>query len=145
MKVLLAVDESEFSHAALETLIRQFKPQRTEVRILHVVEPISISPPPQMAAGYAPELEGDFAEAQKLVNKAGDMLRGAGFAVNTAVEQGEAREKIIDDATEWGADLIMTGSHGRKGLRRFLLGSVAESVARHAPCSVEIVRVPRHP
>ena len=49
-------------------------------------------------------------------------------------------ERIIDSAAEWRADLIVVGSHGRSGIPRFLLGSVAEFVARHAKCSVEIVR-----
>ncbi|MGA3128412.1 MAG: universal stress protein [Candidatus Korobacteraceae bacterium] len=53
---------------------------------------------------------------------------------------GDIREKIIDDASGWGADLIVVGSHGRSGIQRFLLGSMAEFVARHAKCSVEIVR-----
>jgi nucleotide-binding universal stress UspA family protein len=144
MRILVAVDDSEFSQAALRALIKQIAPQNSEVRVLHVVEPISTAPPPQMAAGYAPELEPELADAQKLVQKAAETLQGAGFSVSTAVEQGDVREKIVDHAAEWGADLIITGSHGRRGIRRFLLGSVAESVARHALCSVEIVRVPRH-
>jgi nucleotide-binding universal stress UspA family protein len=50
--------------------------------------------------------------------------------------------EIVDRAAEWHADLIVLGSHGRHGLDRFLIGSVSEYVARHAPCSVEIVRMP---
>jgi nucleotide-binding universal stress UspA family protein len=69
-------------------------------------------------------------------------LRASGFRVSTAVETGDTRERIIDSAERWFADLILLGSHGRRGATRFLLGSVAESVARHAPCSVEIVRAP---
>ncbi|HTV55689.1 MAG TPA: universal stress protein [Terriglobia bacterium] len=144
MKILLAVDDSKFSQEALKALIRQISPHNAEVRVLHVVEPISTSAPPQMAAGYAPELESEMGEARRLVEKAAESLRDAGFSVETAVEQGDVRERIVDDATEWGADLIIAGSHGRRGIRRFLLGSVAESVARHAACSVEIVRSPRH-
>lgn len=49
---------------------------------------------------------------------------------------------ILDCATEWRADLIVVGSHGRKGVTRFVLGSVSEAVARHAHCSVEIARLP---
>lgn len=142
MKVILAVDHSMFSEQALQTLIAQISPQHTEVRVLHVVEPISMSAPPQMAADYAPEMAGEFTEGHKLVKKAAETLRLAGFKVETAVEQGGIREKIIDYAAAWHADLIVLGSHGRTGLGRFLLGSVAESVARHAPCSVEIVRLP---
>jgi nucleotide-binding universal stress UspA family protein len=47
---------------------------------------------------------------------------------------------IFQEAAEWGADLIVAGSHGRRGASRFLLGSVSEPVAFHAKCSVEIIR-----
>lgn len=142
MKILLAVDDSKFSEAAVEALMAQFRPEETEIRVLHVVEPIAVSPPPQMSAGYAPELKGQIREGQALVEGAAGKLRAAGFKASTAVETGDTREKIIDSAEQWHADLILLGSHGRHGMRRLLLGSVAESVVRHAPCSVEIVRAP---
>ncbi|MGA1999681.1 MAG: universal stress protein [Terriglobales bacterium] len=69
-------------------------------------------------------------------------LTSAGFRVSTSVAEGNAKSVILDKAAEWHADLIALGSHGRKGLERFLLGSVSEAVARHAPCSVLIVRMP---
>jgi nucleotide-binding universal stress UspA family protein len=47
---------------------------------------------------------------------------------------------ILEEARQWGADLIVLGSHGRGGMERFLMGSVAETVATHAECSVEVVR-----
>jgi nucleotide-binding universal stress UspA family protein len=53
---------------------------------------------------------------------------------------GHAEEVIINTAKEWGAELIVLGSHGHSGFRRFLLGSVSQAIASHAPCSVEIVR-----
>ena len=65
-----------------------------------------------------------------------------GFKAHTAVEIGDVRVSILDTAAEWHADLIAVGSHGQRGIESFLLGSVAESVARHAKCSVEIVRTP---
>ena len=142
MKILLAVDDSPFSEATAQTLIAQFDPARTEVRVIHVVEPIAISAPPQMDPQYYPELREQVKEAQELVARVARKLEGAGFRVSTAVEKGDARSVIVDAATAWNPDLIMIGSHGRKGLSRFLLGSVSESVARHARCSVEIVRIP---
>lgn len=50
---------------------------------------------------------------------------------------------ILDEAANWHADLIVVGSHGRRGLDRFLLGSVSETVAIYAHCSVEVLRSPR--
>jgi nucleotide-binding universal stress UspA family protein len=79
-------------------------------------------------------------QAEILVTKVAEVLRSKGLKVTAAVEHGDPRSKIIDTAKEWHADLIVLGSHGRKGLDRFLMGSVSEAVARHAPCSVQIVR-----
>jgi nucleotide-binding universal stress UspA family protein len=93
-----------------------------------------------MAPGYAPELDDQKKPADELLERIASELRCGGFKVDTSVEVGDIRERIIDAAQEWGADLIVVGSHGRSGIPRFLLGSVAEFVARHAECSVEIVR-----
>ncbi len=140
MKILIGIDDSQSSEGVLTAIVTQFKAEGTMVRILHVLQPIAPSAPPQMSPGYAPELEDQKKEARNLVERIGGELSRAGFTVDTAVEIGDIREKIIDCAAEWGADLIVVGSHGQRGIRRFLLGSVAEFVARHARCSVEIVR-----
>src|SRR5208283_5352566 len=66
----------------------------------------------QMAPGYASELEDQKKQARELVERIAKELRSAGFKVNTAVEVGDIRESIIDCASEWGADLIVVGSHG---------------------------------
>ena len=145
MKILLAVDDSKFSEAALEAVIAQSSPQGTEVLVLHVVEPITIAPPPEMSPSYAPELEIQVKEAHELVEREVQKLRAAGVKARGEVQTGDIRGKILDTAAELGADLIVLGSHGRKGVQRFLLGSVAENVARHAQCSVEIVRIGARP
>ena len=146
MKILLAVDGSEFSRAATQALVSQMRWEGAEVLVLRLIEPRAFFTPPQMAPAYAPEKEGiikeDFLSAQESVDQASQALRAAGFTVNTRVVEAEARNGILDIAAEWRADLVVLGSHGRKGLRRFLLGSVAEFVARHAHCSVWIVRLP---
>ena len=141
MKILIAIDESKSSGDVLKAVVAQFRTENTDVRVLHVLQPIAPAPP-QMAPGYAPELEGLKKPAQELVERIGNELRSAGFKVDTAVEIGDIRETVIDSAAAWGADLIVVGSHGQRGIQRFLLGSVAEFVARHAKCSVEIVRAP---
>jgi nucleotide-binding universal stress UspA family protein len=141
MKILIGIDDSKFSGDLVRAMVMQFRTEHTEVRVLHVLEPIAPAPP-QMATGYAPELEDQKKPARELVERIAEELRSAGFKVDTAVEVGDIREGIIDSAAEWGADLIVVASHGRRGIQRFLLGSVAEFVARHAKCSVEIVRTP---
>ena len=143
MKILLAIDDSKFSEAATKSLAGQFRPQDSEVRVLHVVEPTLIAEPPQMSAGYYPELEDQLPEAREVVDRVANTLSSVGFRVTKSVATGDARSIILENAAEWNADLIVLGSHGRKGLERFFLGSVSEAVARHALCSVLIVRIPK--
>jgi universal stress protein A len=148
MKILLAIDGSKFSEWAVQAVVAQTKPNHADVRILHVIEPI-----PQYADGLSwgyglqagNVLEEEREQAQGLLAKAARELRDAGFQVETAVEVGDAKAVIVDAAAQWPADLIVLGSHGRKGLERFLMGSVSEAVARHAPCSVQIVRSQARP
>jgi nucleotide-binding universal stress UspA family protein len=142
MKILVGVDDSKFSEEALRAIVAQIRPQGAEVRLLHVLQPIALSAPPQMSAKYVPELEDQGKQARELVERAAKTLRTAGFKADTVVEKGDVRLKIIDSAADWNADLIVVGSHGRSGIPRLMLGSVAEFVAHNAPCSVEIVRTP---
>ncbi len=151
MKILLAVDGSKFSDAAVQSVIEQVPPQGTEVRVLHVVEPPSkglefaVAAAEQVAGcalSLAPEVEAELKRADALVAKSAELLRSKGLTAIAAVEQGDPKSKIIEAASKCRADLIVVGSHGRKGLEHFLLGSVSEAVARHAECSVEIVRIP---
>lgn len=140
MRLLLAVDNSEYSLEAVRQVSTHFNPKTTEIKMLHVLTPASYSTPPQMSRGYAPEMKELEKEARSYVEDVAKELRIAGFAVDGTVETGEARSTIIDSAADWGADLIVVGSRGHKGLERLLLGSVAESVVRHAKSSVLVVR-----
>jgi nucleotide-binding universal stress UspA family protein len=142
MKVLMGVDDSEFSGDLVRSIVKQFRSETTEVLVLHVLQQVGPAVP-EMDAGYAPEMQGEGKLAHALVDRIARDLRGAGFKADTAVEGGDVRESIIDAAMKWGADLIVVGSHGQRGIRRFLLGGAAEFVARHASCSVEIVRRPK--
>lgn len=141
MKILLCVDTSDNSEAAVRTVAAQCHPQETEVRVFHVLQPVTLSAAPQMDPMYTPELAIEGSEARKLVDCVADQLRKAGFRAQPVVAKGDIRESIVNAAEQWQADLIVVGSHGRGGsLRRMLLGSVAEFVARQAPCSVLIAR-----
>jgi nucleotide-binding universal stress UspA family protein len=136
MRILLATDGSNFSEAATKMIITQWQPKGTEVRVLNVVDlPLLI--PTMYAAGYREE---SLREGEETVHKAEELLLKAGYKVETAVEEGDPKTKIVEDAAQWKADMVVLGSHGRKGLDRFLMGSVADAVARHSPCTVEIVR-----
>jgi len=144
MKILLTIDDSKFSEAATQALIAQAQPKGTEVRVLHVIESL----PAAYSGGewgYIVDWQRVGQEQRKqaetLLTRAAKTLRDAGFTVTTAIEEGSPKSIIVDSAAKWPADLIVLGSHGRKGLDRFLLGSVSEAIARHAPCSVQIVRM----
>jgi nucleotide-binding universal stress UspA family protein len=142
MKVLMGIDDSKYAGDVVRAFAAQFRAENTEVLVLHVLQPMGLSAPPEMAMGYAPELADLKQPAHELVERIANQLRSAGFKAESAVEVGDVRERILDSAVEWRADLIVMGSHGQRGIQRFLLGSVAEFVARHAKCSVEIIRTP---
>jgi len=143
MRILLAIDDSKFSEAVMNALIAQAPPKSSEVRVLHVIEPL-----PAIYGGsewgYVMDWQAVTREQRKqaeaLLARAAQTLRGAGIEVTTAIEEGAPKAVILDAAAKWPADLILVGSHGRRALDRFLMGSVSEAVARHAPCSVQIVR-----
>jgi nucleotide-binding universal stress UspA family protein len=149
MKVLLAVDGSEFSDAAVKEVIRRCPPNDTEVRVLHAVEWMKDMPlyaqfaeGPTAGQDAVESRNRSFDRAEWLVARTAGELQKAGFRTSVTTPDMDPRHAIIDGARDWGADLIVLGSHGRRGLDRLLLGSVAESVVRHAPCSVEVVRLP---
>jgi nucleotide-binding universal stress UspA family protein len=144
MRVLLAIDESKYSEQAERAVLAQLRKTGTEVRVLHVVEPISsyVSADlfPHLVA-HSAQIEKDrHKQARELVERAARRLRKAGFKASEAVEDGDPKTKIVDHAAKWPADLVVLGSHGLKGIDRLLMGSVSAAVSNHAGCSVEIVR-----
>ena len=145
MKILVAIDGSKFSEATTQAVLKHTQTKDTEVALLHVVEPLPAVVGDETRV-YIPDMEAmrqaQLKQAEALVAWAANLLRPAGFKVSTLVEEGDPVTKIIDRAAAWKADLIVLGSHGLKGFERLLLGSVSEGVARHAPCTVEIVRMP---
>jgi nucleotide-binding universal stress UspA family protein len=147
MKILLAVDDSACSTAAADAVIRQFRPRETEVRALNVDEwpkglPISM----QFAGGEsaANDLcvlhETVQHKNRALVADVATRLERAGFSARTELRAGDASREIVDAAAAWQPDLIVMGSHGRRGFNRLMLGSVSDHVMRHADCSVEVIR-----
>ena len=140
MRVLVAVDDSGFAEDLLRAVVAGIRHENTEVLVLQVRQPVDTVPPPEMAQGYAPELEDEKQPARALVEQIAAELSRAGFTAKTEVRIGDVTETVLERAAGWHADLITVGSHGQKSIHNFLLGSVAESVARRAGCSVVIVR-----
>ncbi|MFZ0283748.1 MAG: universal stress protein [Terriglobales bacterium] len=150
MKILLAADGSSCSTKAVLAVANRPWPADTEVRILSVIQLLTPEMP-NTAAPLASEYPTTLLEevwkearvhAEEAVADARKTISAAGLRVceHRATPVGEPRAVILDVAESWGADLIVLGSHGRRGLNRILLGSVSESVALYAHCSVEVVR-----
>jgi nucleotide-binding universal stress UspA family protein len=146
MKILLAIDGSTFSDAAVREVATKPWTVNSEVRIVSVVEPpllptVETWAPPN---NYLEALEAAGEDqARSIVNKAADQVRkaqGDQLRVSTAIVKGHPKHAIIAEADVWDADLILMGSHGYRGLARLWLGSVSQAVASHANCSVGIVR-----
>ncbi|NOT59569.1 MAG: universal stress protein [Acidobacteria bacterium] len=146
MKILLAVDGSDYSKRAVESIAARPWPADSEIKVLSAIE-LPFSPSPEVWAlpdSYYAQLQKQATEsATKAAQEAADFLTQTAatpLRISTATELGLAREVILDTAEKWEADLIVLGSHGYNAFKRFMLGSVSHAVATHAPCSVEIVR-----
>ena len=145
-KILVAVDGSSTSTAALGEALALAKDGDAKLRLLHVVD--SPYAYPDVMYGH---VAGDLEELRRAWRKAGleildeavAQARRAGLEPETRLLESNGLRvsgAIIEEARQWGADLIVVGTHGRRGLDRLLLGSVAEGAARTAPVSVLLVR-----
>jgi nucleotide-binding universal stress UspA family protein len=146
MKILLATDGSDCSRSAVEAVADRPWPEGSEVKVLSVME-LPYLPTTEtwmLPETYFKEVEGATTErAEDAVNQAKERLKSSAanqLVISAEIASGSAKDVILDAAENWGADLIVVGSHGVNGWRRFLLGSVSHAVATHAHCSVEIVR-----
>jgi len=150
MKILLATDGSDYSKAAVNSFVERPWPEDSEVKIISAME-IPYAPTTEtwvLPDSYYSELERVAREhAEAAIKDAVERIesgKSPGLEIITKIIGGSAREVILDEAEKWDADLIVLGSHGYSGWRRFLLGSVSHAVATHAHCSVEIVRQKPH-
>ena len=143
MKVLVAIDDSVCSQNTLEYIMKRAWNEDDHFMVLSVVEPI----PVEVGVGFMPPPSGEieqglYDDAARLVAKAGALLheKFPKLLVEVKVSTGLAAETICNVAAAFDADLILMGSHGRKGISHFFLGSVAEEVLKKSPCSVEVVK-----
>ena len=132
-RVLLATDGSKTSAQAARAVAGRPWPEGSEFRVISVEEPWTIKS----------SRVRDEKEAQEAVSSAEQVLASAGLKATGAVLSGNTKQAILQEAQKWAAELIVVGSHGRRGFRRFLLRSVSEAVAMNAHCSVVVVRAPR--
>jgi len=142
MKILLAIDGSDSSKAAASSVAGRPWPGNSEARVFICADP------------FEGTVEQDFSSIEELTSRrevgmtAEEMavlhvmrvVSSAGLKTTGEVSIGYPKAKIVDKAKNWRADLVVVGSHGRRGIERILLGSVSEAVALHAHCSVEVIR-----
>jgi len=148
MKILLAIDGSPCSDAAVEEVGRRPWPDGSAIKSLTTFE-LPAPPTPEgwaLPANYFEELDTALKQqARNTVDRALATLKpklSTTISVDAQILPGPPRSVILDEAEAWGADLIVVGSHGYRAWERLLLGSVSQAVVSHAKCSVEVVRCP---
>src|SRR5215813_8348908 len=137
MRVLIPLDVRSGNGKAVNAAAARPWPNGTAFCLLHVLVPAT---PPMVVPRLFEISKKTILE--RLEQVAGP-LRKAGWKVRTEVREGSPARAINSFAKEWAADLVMVGSHERSQLACRFLGGTAQSVMRHAPCSVEIVRAER--
>jgi len=144
-RILVPVDGSDASSLGLREALKLSNGE-TRLRLLHVVE--GFIPTGGVAGeGYytGNVLETLRLDGQEVLRKAEASLKEHGLAVETELVEnvgGGPARIIVKDAETWGADLIVLGTHGRRGLKRLVMGSDAEEVIRMTPVPVLLVRAP---
>lgn len=142
-RILVPVDGSPTSNRGLKEALALAKDQKALVRLVHVVDA-------SMAIGFAesgldlqPMLDGLRANGSRLLERMRKAAAKAGVRAESQLYEsmaGPAATTILRDARKWRADLIVMGTHGRRGIRRMVLGSDAEHVLREATVPVLLVR-----
>jgi len=117
-------------------------PRNAEIHVLSVAEviyPLMVGMTPDVVDTTDLEVPTDE-QARTTAEKAAAHFRRLGFAAEGLYRKGNPQSAILDYAKDWGADLIVVGSHDRSRMERLLLGSVSEGVVKHAPCSVLVLK-----
>ena len=142
-KIVVPLDGSVYAEAALKSASFMARAFNAELKLV-TVEDIHL---PIYPGEVDPEMISDVEkDHQAYLNTRAHELREEGCCVTTAgLPPGPPADRILDEVKKERADLIVVGSHGRTGLSRILLGSVAEKLARHAPCPVMIARLQEVP
>jgi len=150
-QILLATDGSEEAELALSTAVDLANSTNSQ---LHVVTVVPWSPDAAYAAHevsfrweetYEEASEAIKKEAQEILDRQAKKIEEAGGRVQEAYfRRGRKDQEIVHLSEEIGAGLIVMGSRGRGGVRRALMGSVSDSVVRHAHCPVLVVRKEKH-
>lgn len=138
-RIVVAFDGSEQAEAALEFAVDEWPD--AVLTLLYVIDPTEAgySPTAGVPSGAEEWYEGRKATAEAALSDGADLV-GEGRTVETDTAVGRPADSIVEYADEHGFDLVVVGSHGRQGLSRIVLGSVAEAVVRRSPVPVTVVR-----
>jgi nucleotide-binding universal stress UspA family protein len=143
-KILVPVDGSPTSDLGLQEAIRLAGLTGARLRLLHVIDVLSLAIAGEGYAGTSADLLAAVREGgEDIVRRARGTVEAAGLPVDTALHEntaGRVSELVSEEAARWGADLIVLGTHGRRGVGRLMLGSDAEQIIRLAPVPVLLVR-----
>jgi nucleotide-binding universal stress UspA family protein len=145
-RILVPVDGSSTSNHGLDEAIRIATLTKGRIRLFHVIDDLSFA----LALGSEPRHADDLlkllrTEGSRILDEARTTVQAAGVDVDTLLGDnvpGSVQDKVASEALNWGADLIVVGTHGRRGAARLVLGSGAERIVRQAPVPVLLVRAP---
>jgi nucleotide-binding universal stress UspA family protein len=146
-RILVAIDGSPGAAHALRHAVGLAKGLSASLRIIHVVDIGLLPYGPELSIDIDALLDARYAAAEKILSTARDNVQAPGLEVetrllDTATPVQHVAAAIAEAAASWPADLLVLGTHGRRGVERWLLGSVAEGVARRSTVPVLLVPVP---
>lgn len=142
-RILVPVDGSPASNRGLAEAIKLAKVTGATLRLVHVVNEYVFDPVYAPVFDYGPLLESFRDAGQKILTQAQKTVQAAGVECRTEIVEtigGSVARLILEQAGQWPADLIVMGTHGRRGVGRVVLGSDAEAVLRSALVPVLLVR-----
>ncbi len=144
MKILIPTDGSASAQYALKSFASRPWPRGSQCKVISCPEyPVLIGEYPFFVQEHLTEItKASEDHARESIEKSVWLLQTSGLAVQAEVTEPKdtPANAILSAAEKWQANLVVIGSHGRRGFDRLVLGSVSESVAMHAHCSVEVVR-----
>jgi len=142
-RILVPVDGSDISDNGLREAMRLARDQNARLRLIHIVNELAIIAAYEGTI-YSNELIQSLRDnGNKILMKSADQVKSAGMQVETALLEahgGHAGDAIVKDAQQWPADIIVLGTHGRRGVARLVMGSDAEQVVRQATVPVLLVK-----
>jgi nucleotide-binding universal stress UspA family protein len=143
-RILVPVDGSKPSNSGLRAATRLAREQGARLRLVHLAQQVPVKAPKSTDLTVGELYERIEAAGERLLERHARYCRSLGLKPETALYVGlggRASEMIVDEAAKWRADLIVMGTHGRRGLGRLALGSDAEQVVRHSTVPVLLVRL----